>query len=232
MAKTGISRLWAALAAAGAVLLLPLQAGAQEEAASAIRRYRDREASTGYYEQYEVRPRRMRPFVEVPGVQGGVFSYSPAVAEPIAHSRMADSHLGVPFYAEKSCASCHPQQAQDIHTVRANLTCRQCHGGEPIAGINYFRSPMNPIRRHAYVCAKCHPGANASYAAYVVHEPRPSRAATLKTFPVLAYAFWAMAAIAAGTFLLFLPHTFLWGLRELFVRKERPKRERDTQDQA
>lgn len=221
-----------ALVAAGALLLLPPPASAQEEVASAIRRYKDREASTGYYEQYEVLPKRQRAFVEIPGVRGGVFTYRPSVAEPRTRSRLADSHLGVPFYNEKSCVSCHPQQAQDIHTVRANLTCRQCHGGEPIAGIQYYNSPMNPIRRHAYVCAKCHPGANASYAAYVVHEPRPSQASTVKTFPALAYAFWAMAAIAVGTFVLFLPHTFLWGLRELFMKKEKSKREPDNQNQG
>jgi hypothetical protein len=209
-----------ALAAVGAVLLPPLPACAQEEVASAIRRYKDREASTGYYEEYEVRPRRQRPFVEIPGIQVGVIPYSPSAAEVRVRTHLADSHQGIAFYKEKTCAACHPEQAKDIHTVRANLTCRQCHGGEPIASIQHFRSPMNPIRRHAYVCAKCHPGANASYAAYVVHEPRPSQEATFHKFPVLAYAFWIMVAIAVGTFVLFLPHTFLWGLRELFTKKE------------
>jgi hypothetical protein len=217
---------------AGAVLLLPPPACAQEEVASSLRRYKDREASTGYYEEHEVRPRRQRPFIEVPGVQAGLLPYSPAAADVRVRTRLADSHTGVAFYREKTCATCHPEQARDIHTVRANLTCRQCHGGEPIAGIQHFQSPMNPIRRHAYVCAKCHPGANASYASYVVHEPRPSQAATLKKFPLLAYAFWIMVAIAVGTFVLFLPHTFLWGLRELFMKKEKKKSEPASQDQG
>jgi hypothetical protein len=30
-----------------------------------------------------------------------------------------------------------------------------------------------------------------------------------------------MAAIAIGTFVIFLPHTALWGIRELFVKKEK-----------
>ena len=80
---------------------------------------------------------------------------------------------------------------------------------------------MNPLRRHAYVCAKCHQGANASYAAYRVHEPNPALASTFKEFPILAYAFWIMMAIAVGTFAVFLPHTALWGLRELFTKKEK-----------
>ncbi len=40
------------------LMLPPPQVSAQEEVASALRRYKDREASTGYYEEYEVRPRR------------------------------------------------------------------------------------------------------------------------------------------------------------------------------
>ena len=235
MARTSVTlKLFVMLAfvAAGAILLLPPPASAQEEVASSIRRYKDREASTGYYEEYEVRPRRIKPFVGVPGVETGIFSYSPAASKVRNRSHLADSHMGIEFYKEKTCQSCHPAQANDIHTVRANLTCRQCHGGEPIASIHYFRSPMNPIRRHAYVCAKCHPGSNASYAAYVVHEPRPSQVSTVKTFPALAYAFWAMAAIAVGTFVLFLPHTFLWGLRELFAKKEKQESEPAIKDQG
>jgi len=37
---------------------LPLPVAAQEEVASAMRRYKDLEVSTGYYEEYEAKPRR------------------------------------------------------------------------------------------------------------------------------------------------------------------------------
>jgi len=221
--QTRISMLCLVLMAVLVSLLMlpPPQVLAQEEVASALRRYKDREASTGYYEEYEVRPRRQRPFVEIPGVQQGMFPYSPTAAQVRIRTRLADSHRGIGFYNRRRCEDCHPKQARDIHTVRANLTCRQCHGGEPIASIAHYYSPMNPIRRHAYVCAKCHQGANASYASYRVHEPNPALASTLKEFPVLAYAFWIMIAIAVGTFAVFLPHTALWGLRELFTKKEK-----------
>jgi len=235
VARTSVTlRLFIILAAvaAGAMLLLPPPASAQEEVASALRRYKDREASTGYYEEYEVRPRRQRPFVEIPDVRAGLLPYSPSAADVRVRTRLADSHMGIAFYTDKTCVACHPEEAKDIHTVRANLTCRQCHGGEPIASLQYYNSPMNPIRRHAYVCAKCHQGANASYAAYVVHEPRPSQASTFKKFPLLAYAFWIMVAIAVGTFVLALPHTFLWGLRELFTKKEKKESEPANQDQG
>jgi hypothetical protein len=74
---------------------------------------------------------------------------------------------------------------------------------------------MNSRRRHAFVCAKCHEGANRSFASYVNHEPNPAALSTRISFPLLFYVFWMMAAIAVGTFAAFLPHAFMWGLREL-----------------
>jgi len=221
---------WLALVMLGVLLLLPEPAAAQEEVASSIRRYKDREASTGYYEEYEVKPRRQRPFVEIPGVKRGIFPYSPTSARVRVRTRLADSHQGIKFYNRRRCEECHVPETRDIHTTRANLTCRQCHGGEPIASIEHYYSPMNPIRRHAYVCAKCHEGASASYASYVVHAPNPSLAGTLQSFPVLFYAFWIMIVIAVGTFAVFLPHTILWGIRELFIKKEKTDREPDDKD--
>lgn len=205
-----------------AFLLLPDILPAQDEVASAIRRYKEYEVSTGYYEEYEVLPRRQRPLVEIPGVRRGLFPYSPTSAAVRIRTRLADSHQGIKFYDRRRCEDCHGREARDIHTVRANLTCRQCHGGEPIASLEHYRSPLNPIRRHAYVCAKCHQGAGASFASYVVHEPFPALAATFKEFPVLAWAFWIMIGIAVGTFAVFLPHTVLWGVRELFEKTDAP----------
>jgi hypothetical protein len=214
--------------AASVLFALPPPASAQEEVASAIRRYKDRETSTGYYEEYEMRPRRQRPFVEIPGVQVGLFPYSPSAAQVRNRSRLADSHMGIAFYTDKTCVACHPQEAKDIHTVRANLTCRQCHGGEPIASIQYFHSPMNPIRKHAYVCAKCHEGSSASFASYIIHEPAPGSVAALKSFPILYFVYWFMTVLLVGTLAFFIPHSFLTGVRELFTRKKEAKNDADT----
>ncbi len=210
-----------ALAIIAALLLLPELTYSAEEVASAIRRYKEREVSTGYYEEYEVLPRRQRPMVGVPGVQRGTFPYSPSAARVRIRTRLADSHQGIKFYKRRRCEDCHVKETKDIHTIRANLTCRQCHGGEPIASIKHYYSSMNPIRRHAAVCSKCHEGASASFASYVVHAPNPAMASTKKTFPVLFYAFWIMVGVAVGTFVVFLPHTALWGIRELFATKEK-----------
>jgi hypothetical protein len=207
-----------------AVMLLgPATAPAQEEVTSAIRRYKQYEVSTGYYEQYEVRPRHQRPFVEIPGVSRGLFPYSPAAATVRVRTRLADSHRGIKFYWGRRCEDCHIAETRDIHTTRANLTCRQCHGGEPIASINHYFSPMNPIRRHAYVCAKCHEGASASYASYIVHEPAAGSSIARTTFPILYYTYWFMLVLLVGTLAFFIPHSFLVGLRELFKNKRKTK---------
>jgi len=212
------------------ILFAAIPVNAQDEVSSSIRRYKAYEASTGYYEEYEVLPRRQRPLITIPNIRQGIFPYSPSAASVRSRSRLADSHQGIRFYEGHQCADCHPAAALDIHTVRANLTCRQCHGGEPIASINYYWSPLNPIRRHAYVCSKCHEGASASYASYVIHEPNPAMADTFKSFPVLAWAFWIMIAIAVATFVLFIPHTLLWGIRELFMKKKTSGGEIENKD--
>jgi len=203
------------------LFLLPTPAAPQEEVASPTVRYKQYEASTGYYEEYEVLPQRGRPIMSVPGVARGRFSYSPSAAQVRIRTRLVDSHQGIKFYRNLRCETCHMEQTRDIHTVRAKLTCRQCHGGEPIASIQHYYSPMNPIRKHAYICAKCHQGASASFASYVVHTPNPAMKSTRKTFPLLFYTFWIMVALAVCTFLIFLPHTFLWAIREFFSKREK-----------
>jgi hypothetical protein len=199
----------------------PVIASAQEEVASAIRRYKEREFSTGYYEEYEAKPMHQRPLVGVPGVSEGLFPYSPTAAQVRIRTRLADSHQGIKFYENLKCDYCHKRETEDIHTVRANLTCRQCHGGEPIASINHYYSPLNPVRRHSYVCAKCHEGASASFASYMVHPPNPAKLSTLETSPIFFLAYWGMVAILVGTFLFFVPHTIVWGIREIFMKKEK-----------
>ena len=204
------------------LVFIPVIVSAQgEEVASALRRYKEYEVSTGYYEEYEARPRHERPMVAIPGVRQGLFRYSPSAAAVRVRTRLADSHWGIKFYDNRRCEDCHPRQALDMHTVRANLTCRQCHGGEPIASINHYFSPMNPIRKHAYVCAKCHEGSSASFASYVIHEPSAGSLEAKTNFPVLYYSYWFMLILLLGTLAFFIPHSILMGLRELLGKKEK-----------
>jgi cytochrome b subunit of formate dehydrogenase len=213
----------------GLVLLILFTADpsiAQKEVTSEIYRYQQKEVIMRQSGAHEVRPIISHsPTARVSIGRKKLIDISPT-ADKIKHRRyMTDSHLGLRFYQFRSCIDCHPQNASNLHRVRSKITCRQCHGEEPIAGTKHYYSSMHPIRRYAFVCAKCHKGANASFAAYVVHEPNPALKTTQKNFPLLFYVFWAMAAIAIGTFAVFLPHTLLWGLREFWPdKKDKTKR--------
>jgi len=142
----GIKR-WLFLAGAvvlGTLVVVPEKAPAQEEVTSAIRRYKQYEVSTGYYEEYEARPQRQRPFIEIPGVRRGVFPYSPTSASVRVRTRLSDSHLGIKFYDRRRCEECHTTETRDIHTTRANLTCH-----EPAAGSSIARTTF-PILYYTY----------------------------------------------------------------------------------
>ena len=202
----------------GLMLLLPVSSPAQEEVASPIRRYKDREVSTGYYEEYEVKPRRLQPFIKAPREAPPPRPVPSGGTAGIKRNRsfLADSHEGIPFYRQRRCEECHTHEARHSHTVRGNLTCRHCHGPEPIAGVNYYYSPLNPIRRHAYVCAKCHEGANPSFATFMVHEPEAGAATTRKSFPSLYYANWFMYLLIVGALGFFGLHTAIWVGKETY----------------
>jgi hypothetical protein len=195
-------------------LFLPGPAGSQTQATSKIIRYREREVSSRYYETYEAKPRPYPVFVRGGIPQRKAITLSPIAEKVRRRKYLADSHWGLKFYERLTCIKCHPQHARNLHKIRAKITCRQCHGPEPIAGLSHYYSKMSHRRRHAFVCAKCHEGANRSFASYVNHEPNPAALSTRQSFPLLFYVFWMMAAIAVGTFAVFLPHAFMWGLRE------------------
>jgi len=203
---------------AGLLIIASKPTSAQEEVTSTIYRYRERVA-TGYYEGYEVSPRRLRAVIKRPASRRGLFPYGSASAMVQVRARLPDSHRALKFYSRNTCIECHPQQARNIHSVRAGITCRQCHGPEPIASVNHYYSPMNSLRRHAYICAKCHEGANAAFADFYVHEPPGTALSTRESFPILFYASWGMLLLFLGTLAFFVPHSFMVGVRELSETK-------------
>jgi hypothetical protein len=213
-------------------LLLPAAVSAQEEVTSSIRRYRDREASTGYYEEHEVKPRRQRPLVGVPEVLRRFSPYRQKFPEVRIRTRLEDSHANIKFYEQRRCEECHVDEAKHSHTIRGNITCRQCHGGEPIASINYYYSPLNPMRRHAYLCAKCHEGAGVSFATYLVHEPKAGDPNTRKTFASLYWANWFMYLLIVGTLSFFVVHSFVWITKELYQAYQHKRRKPEDEPPA
>ena len=206
--------LWTTVGFMVLVNSLPWLARAQKEMTSGVYGSRVRETKSSYYGEFEKRPRSHLPVVEGRTPRKSLITMAPTAERVRRRNLLADSHEGLKLYNRRTCIKCHPQQARSLHTSRVGITCRQCHGEEPIAGIRHYYSLMNPIRRYAVVCAKCHKESSKSFATYIVHEPNPVSMGTQRAFPLLFYAVWFMIFFAVGTFASLLPHTILWGLRE------------------
>lgn len=197
----------ALLALAVFVLVVPLRSGyAAYRSAEVTSYHAGYELSTGQYSDHEVRPLAGAPKPPWELAPGG------------DRSMRSDAHAGVPGYERRSCVSCHAGAARTLHAVRGEVTCAMCHGRGAMASVNHYFSKLNPIRRHAYVCAKCHDGASVSFASYVVHEPNPVLPETRQVFPAFWWAFWIMLGVATVTFVLLIPHTVLWLVREAASR--------------
>lgn len=177
-------------------------------------------AGTGYFRDQDTLPSSFRLYRQIPGGVGGlVTELGPGQERPRRSSFKLDAHEGVPNYSPRSsCTDCHKDEAKDLHQVRMGIVCVQCHRSAPISGVYHYYSPLNPIRRHAYVCAKCHEGATPSFAAYVVHEPNPLLSQARDEFPGLYYVVWFMMILAVGVFVVFIPYVILWWFRELVAK--------------
>ncbi len=173
---------------------------------AAVNRYRDQRLSSAYYD----------PSDQVPQLR-----YGPMEPQSPAHVPKRDVHAGVKGYGVRRCEDCHADSFTKSHTLKGNTTCRQCHSEEPIASVDHYFSPMNPIRRHAYVCAKCHEGSSASFATYVVHEPRQIATVVRESFPAMYWAHAFMLALIVTVMAIFLVHGVLWWFREWFVKRNK-----------
>ncbi len=173
---------------------------------------------SGYFRDHDMLPSGYRLYIQT-GIGGGIWGLGPNRGMVKRSSFKVDAHQGIDGYtSRRSCSSCHAEQAKDLHGVRLGINCRQCHLSLPIGGGHQYYSPMNPIRRHAYVCAKCHEGSTPSFAGYVVHEPSAISPEARDRFPLLYYSVWFMLILAGGVFAFFIPFTVLWLLREYGAR--------------
>lgn len=175
------------------------------DVAEALARFRAQRLSSAHFDASD----------RVPGLPFG-----PVTSEAPWPAARRDVHAAIEGYTRKRCVDCHAEPAQDVHTTRGNLTCRQCHGAGAIASLHHYFSPMNPIRRHAYVCAKCHEGASASFATYVVHVPHTA-SAMRERFPALYWTDRFMLVLIVGVLVVFVPHGIAWWVREWFVRRRK-----------
>ncbi len=192
----------------GVMLLSPTGVAADKEV-----------ATTGYFRDQDTLPGSYRFYQQLPGGEATLWGMGPSRPKLSRSSFQVDAHQGVADYSPRSrCQTCHQPQTKDLHGLRMGIACVQCHRSQPVAGVFQYFSPLNPIRRHAYVCAKCHEGATPSFASYMVHEPNPVAAEARESFPVLYYAVWFMLILAGGVFAIFLPYTVFWWLREFFAK--------------
>jgi len=188
----------------GLALALPVGAAATQTLADgAQQHYWNQLTSSAYYDASD---------------QVSQLPYGPSTDPRPGLEPKRDAHAGVAGYSFRSCTSCHQAEADNLHTRRASNSCRQCHGSNPIASNRHYFSPMNPLRRHAYVCAKCHQGASASFATYVVHASSPGE--NRERFPALYWADWLMYALIIGVIGLALVHGIGWWIREWFEKPE------------
>lgn len=184
-------------------------------------------ATSGYYRDQDTLPGAIRFYRQLPGGEGGLWGLGPNRKKITRSSFNMDAHEGVADYSQRIlCQKCHIPQTRDLHGLRMDITCVQCHRSQPVAGVYHYYSALNPIRRHAYVCAKCHEGATPSFASYMVHEPNPVSSEARSSFPLLYYSVWFMLILAVGVFLFFLPYTALWWIRE-FVNKVKQRANHD-----
>ena len=200
------------------LLFVPAGADAESGRVSNMGEYSEAAASNGYFREGEALPGAYQLYLQGDEVRGGFLGLGPGGGPLKRESFSADAHDGVRDYRpQRACTACHQDLDRNMHTTRTAVTCRQCHRGQPIAGVHHYYSPLNPIRRHAYVCAKCHQGATANFATYLVHEPDPIAASTADSFPLLFYAVWVMAILAGGVLIFFVPYVSLWGVRDLIA---------------
>lgn len=208
--------------------LFPLQAHGQAgDAAPALRRNGSHELSAQSYKSHEVKPPRRMPVEEPLEIQRRPPrpGRKPPTRPMGGRTFLSDAHRDMDYYQGERCENCHDELVSGAHIVRRSISCRLCHGPDPIAPIDDYFSPMNPIRRHANVCARCHPAANPSFATYVIHEPSPGSLTAKVSFSTLYYAHWFMAALLIGTLAFFIPHSVLIALRELLGKRGRAKKD-------
>jgi hypothetical protein len=145
----------------------------------------DELAGTGYFRDQDTLPGSFRFYQQLPGGEAGLWGLGPTRKKISRASFNADAHADVADYSPQTrCQKCHAPETRDLHGLRMNITCVQCHRNVPVTGILHYYSPLNPIRRHAYVY----------------------------------YGIWFMLILAGGVFVIFLPYTALWWIRDLFAK--------------
>lgn len=118
----------------------------------------------------------------------------------------------------KECGSCHEKLVEtygetyhgQVSALGFGVTakCSDCHTAHAMYPAMDPRSSVNQANIVA-TCARCHPGANAKFAAYKPHADPTNRAKD----PWLFYVWIFMTGLLVSVFAFFGTHTLLWLLR-------------------
>jgi thiosulfate reductase cytochrome b subunit len=133
---------------------------------------------------------------------------------------------------DRKCGGCHMDRLEryrdTFHGKAIALgregvaTCYDCHGHHDIQKSGDARSHIHASHR-LETCQRCHPQANANFAAYIVHADHNDK----KHHPQLHWFYVVMTALLLGTFGFFAVHTLFWFYRSaaLFTRDSKEWRE-------
>jgi hypothetical protein len=137
----------------------------------------------------------------------------------------------------KECGACHEEsartyrdgfhgQASTLGYTRVAL-CADCHGSHGILPKEDPRSRVSAENRVA-TCARCHPGANARFAAFDPHADPHDRT---RSKPVY-YTAKLMNLLLVGVFSFFAIHTALWFPRSWQMRRRQDRGGREKEPES
>lgn len=135
----------------------------------------------------------------------------------------------------RTCGSCHDSRQKSYsETYHGKVTalgytgvasCEKCHRAHLVLPASDPRSSVHP-EQLVSTCGTCHPGAQASFASYLVHVDHQH----LDEYPVLYWASMGMTGLLIGVFSFFGLHTFLWAFRYWRERRAAPPEAPGTAD--
>ncbi len=124
------------------------------------------------------------------------------------------------------CGECHKDRLEFYHETYHGkamalgkysgttevAACYDCHGYHDIQPAS---NPASHLSTNNIVatCAKCHPGATASFAKYVPHANQMDK----ENYPQFYYVFLFMTSLLIGVFAFFGLHTLLWVVRSVYL---------------
>jgi thiosulfate reductase cytochrome b subunit len=120
--------------------------------------------------------------------------------------------------ADERCGSCHQDRLENYRETfhgkamalgRGSVaTCYDCHGHHDVQMSSHPASHVGPANREA-TCRKCHAGAGANFAGYIVHADHTDK----ERYPLLYWVYFFMTLLLLGTFVFFAIHSLLWLFR-------------------